>query len=640
VTASTSNPCLDAALDVAEKYSWKTFPVHGYLQVEDRCTCGNRACTSPGKHPVTSDGFKSASSDPETLRSMFAQNGMANVALATGWVNQIVVIDIDPDKGGIQTWNKLASDIWDYEAVETYSRKGFDIFFPPTVVARTGRNGLHLFFSHPGEKIRVKNVADPFKDTYGKGVDIRADGGYVVMAPSKTQGEYQWDPAWGIGNIPMAEIPEKLLKLIQENRNPPGERTDTPVGGGAIPNGERNVALARMAGAVRRQGADKPEIMAYLRATNQEKCRPPLPERDLERIANSIMKYAPKDVPYTPVLLPEAPELKDHRKFVAEPDEQTNWLVEDLILAEGITIIGAKAGTGKSTLLRNLGLDIIGRRSSFLDRPIARQGDVACLAFEESEGQVRRQLRMMLGGRDFPYTMYFRFSQIAADPIGSLEMMIQQNPSLVAVFIDPLQHLLRIKNINDYSEVDAAMTRLREIARQYKVSMILSHHMNKNGVALDGLLGSVAFSGGVDTMICYEVRAGARLLSTAKTRYGNPLQEIIVSLDRSTYEIMSEGSYEDRIAIEIADRIEAFIADGQLTRMDLIAKMPDVPTSKLANVLNRMVNEQKLAQEGRGGIRDPFKYSVPANIERIPAYQQLRGIFDPKEDSPGDDIPF
>jgi hypothetical protein len=54
-----------------------------------------------------------------------------------------------------------------------------------------------------------------------------------------------------------------------------------------------------------------------------------------------------------------------------------------------------------------------------------------------------------------------------------------------------------------------------------------------------------------------------------------------------------------------------------------------------------MVNEQKLAQEGRGGIRDPFKYSVPANIERIPAYQQLRGIFDqPLDELPLDDIPF
>ncbi|MBM4032826.1 MAG: hypothetical protein FJ291_13700 [Planctomycetes bacterium] len=58
--------------------------------------------------------------------------------------------------------------------------------------------------------------------------------------------------------------------------------------GATIPEGERNAALTREAGRLRRLGYDAPIIRAALLAFNRERCRPPLPDREVESIARSI----------------------------------------------------------------------------------------------------------------------------------------------------------------------------------------------------------------------------------------------------------------------------------------------------------------------------------------------------------------
>lgn len=60
-----------------------------------------------------------------------------------------------------------------------------------------------------------------------------------------------------------------------------------------IPDGERNDVLTREAGRLRRRGMSEAEILATLGALNEGRCRPPLPDRDVERIARSVSRYEP-----------------------------------------------------------------------------------------------------------------------------------------------------------------------------------------------------------------------------------------------------------------------------------------------------------------------------------------------------------
>lgn len=79
-----------------------------------------------------------------------------NIAIITGAVSGLVVVDIDENKGG--------------KPQEIYRR------FPTQMVAKTG-NGYHFYYTHP--KWHVDNYAG-----IKEGVDVRGDGGYVVAPPS------------------------------------------------------------------------------------------------------------------------------------------------------------------------------------------------------------------------------------------------------------------------------------------------------------------------------------------------------------------------------------------------------------------------------------------------------------------------
>ena len=58
-----------------------------------------------------------------------------------------------------------------------------------------------------------------------------------------------------------------------------------------LADGRRNVGLASQAGALRRKGAELPELEAKLLDANVRRCRPPLNQQDVLKIARSIARY-------------------------------------------------------------------------------------------------------------------------------------------------------------------------------------------------------------------------------------------------------------------------------------------------------------------------------------------------------------
>ncbi len=57
--------------------------------------------------------------------------------------------------------------------------------------------------------------------------------------------------------------------------------------------GERNAALTSMAGSLRRRGMSESGIVAALRAENEARCVPPLPEEEVLAVARSVCTYEP-----------------------------------------------------------------------------------------------------------------------------------------------------------------------------------------------------------------------------------------------------------------------------------------------------------------------------------------------------------
>ncbi len=189
-----------ALADAARYYAglgWPVIPLHAIFG--GSCTCGREDCASPGKHPRTPHGLKDASVDPDIIASWWRKWPAANVGVVTGAGSGLVVLDIDPRHGGDKSLTELT---WLHGEL------------PETVEAATGGGGQHLFFMHPGEPIRNRANIQP-------GIDVRGDGGYVVVAPSVhvSGGAYSWLSGHAPGEIEPASLPRWLLELLTERND-------------------------------------------------------------------------------------------------------------------------------------------------------------------------------------------------------------------------------------------------------------------------------------------------------------------------------------------------------------------------------------------------------------------------------------
>src|SRR6516162_9051032 len=110
-------------------------------------------CLPAAKQPATPHGLNDASFDSAVIREWWERDPKYNVAIATGAVSGIFVIDID----GLDAEAELR---------KLESKHGA---LPATVEAITAR-GRHIYFRYP---------AKPIRNSAGKiapGIDVRADG--------------------------------------------------------------------------------------------------------------------------------------------------------------------------------------------------------------------------------------------------------------------------------------------------------------------------------------------------------------------------------------------------------------------------------------------------------------------------------
>jgi putative DNA primase/helicase len=257
------------------------FPIHT-PDGSGGCSCGVSGCRNIGKHPRTPNGLRDATTDPARISQWWTVHPEANIAIATGKRAGAFVVDVDPAAGGYDTADNLQA------------RHGA---FPATLAAQTGGDGLHIYLAYPAAG-EIRNSAGKL----GPGIDIRAEGGYAVLPPSLhvSGNRYAWTALDGATDI--APAPAWLLSLLVETPAAPrGPRTVTfstehPIDGdgGTIPEGQRNSTLTRKGGLMRRYGFTESEILATLERMNADRCDPQLPDKEVERIAKSVARYAPE----------------------------------------------------------------------------------------------------------------------------------------------------------------------------------------------------------------------------------------------------------------------------------------------------------------------------------------------------------
>lgn len=171
---------LQAALEYAGR-GWRVFPLHGIR--DGNCSCAERGCSSPGKHPLVRRGLHEASMDQGQVHAWWVEWAWANIGLVTGATSGIVVVDVDlrprtrTGFGSPVEAKTRSSDVFD-------SIARLAAVLPRTLVGLTGGGGIHLVYRSTDPNLR--NTAGRLPGIRGllPGVDLRANGGYVVAPPS------------------------------------------------------------------------------------------------------------------------------------------------------------------------------------------------------------------------------------------------------------------------------------------------------------------------------------------------------------------------------------------------------------------------------------------------------------------------
>jgi hypothetical protein len=140
------------------------------------------------KTPHTPRGFHDATTDPTIIRRWWTLWPDALIGMPTGHASGYVVLDIDVK----------CSEANGFDSLEDLGRS----VLPMTPMVHTASGGLHVYFGADDRELRCS------AGLLGPGLDIRADGGYVIV-PAPGSG-YEWDPLYNPDTTALMPAPDWL----------------------------------------------------------------------------------------------------------------------------------------------------------------------------------------------------------------------------------------------------------------------------------------------------------------------------------------------------------------------------------------------------------------------------------------------
>src|SRR5262245_9536033 len=418
--------------------------------------------------------YQTRRASPDEVKQWFAR-GRLNLGVVCGAISGIVVLDVDAGKGG-------------YESLAALEQRYGPL--PKTPQSRTGGGGKHYFFKHPGGT--VKNSVC----VVGRGLDEKADGGYVALPNSvhPSGRVYEWEPGHSPEDIPLAELPSWLLVPHdhQEDWTHGQERSESarPEESEKICEGQRNDTLFRLGISMRRRGFSREAIEAALLAENKARCEPLLPEDEVRRIVESVMKYRfdneeqktqPKEplsvalLEYEQLRTADLPQRKCHLA----------WLPEG-----GNVMIYGGRGVGKTLTLLGLAASLV-TGTPFLAWTTTDPVGVLYIDGEMALDELRQRMTRLISGKQQAplqfLTSEWVFHKLKRDLVLTSEavrneilQILDANQEIRVVILDNISALftgIDEDRKRDWEPIAAWLLRLRHRG----LATVLVHHAGKGG---------------------------------------------------------------------------------------------------------------------------------------------------------------
>ena len=449
------------------------------------CSCGRSTCEKPGKHPRPIHGVKEASTDEKVIRQWWRVWPDANIGVATG--SGLAVVDFD----------RLEDPAWSHEVRSLLNEK--------TRTVRTSR-GRHVWLM-TDSPVRSK--------TYWPGVDIKSDGGYVIVPPSKHVSgiSYEWESE---PDADIARMPDVVADAVAAVG---GENASVePFDFENVEEGGRNVAAFRYVSKLLARGWEPSRVWDALQGWNLNN-RPPMgkqelrntfasacrtdstnhPDRDSERAAIEARGQMVERVTDADGALHVVP-------IGSMSTEEPEFVVEDILNVEETGVLFGQPGTYKTFVALDLSLRIA-HGLTWHGKDLL-PGNVLYLCGEGKGGFSGRFQAWNMGN---PHARDKKIGEVyVADLLPLLDIKSQLDKALsirpyVLCVVDTMSVAMGSLDENAAGEVNKLLNVMRELRGKHRTAFLMIHHAAKGGKgpqeSINAIRGSSATSGNIEAVL-------------------------------------------------------------------------------------------------------------------------------------------
>jgi hypothetical protein len=499
--------------------------------------------TGYDKRPLTKNGHKDASTDPNTIAGMFEQAGsrVHGIGGRMGKEAGLFAIDADVYKPGEAGASANAF-------IEDLQRAGL---LPETQVHRTRSGGVHYIFESESDWPNVNPVS---------GVEVKGEGGYIILPPT---------PDYSVVRFGLATAPAALLARLRAAKSAQSARSIDALKGAILRGDDFHEPLTQIAAKLAADGQPIERVQGVLMDTLAASAamQPSHPRHDRWRalvenrsdelssiVESGNRKFNPNvasdalreaagplfadsaPLPWSEETSRPADSLRGSgagRGFSLVPVgaldlREPQFLIADLIEEGALVQIFGEPGAGKSLIAYDMAA-CVAAAQPFHGRTVAKSGPVIVLAGEGHNGIKRRfaawEKRVGCSLAEAPLLVSQSPAQLL-DPASAKEVAQRidevageiGNPVLVVV--DTLARNFGPGDENSNRDMSEFVAVLDALKARYSCTVLLVHHSGHGEAGR--ARGASALRAAVDAEFSVR-KAGERVLTVSCTKMKDAL---------------------------------------------------------------------------------------------------------------------